>query len=103
MVWGTGHLTWEWEQGLRSSTIPSLYAALFLLLKLLHLDYQWLVVLAPRVITGALTAVGDWALLRMVRSVHHTTPPPHYTTTPLPGEEEGGEGGGGLAPPPPGD
>ena len=33
MVWGSGHLTWEWQHALRSSTIPALYAALFLLLK----------------------------------------------------------------------
>ena len=43
-----GHLTWEWEGGLRSSLLPGGYAALFLLLRALRLDFQWLVVLLPR-------------------------------------------------------
>ena len=43
-----GHLTWEWEGGLRSSLLPGGYAALFLLLRAVRLDYQWLVVLLPR-------------------------------------------------------
>ena len=65
LVFGNGYLTWEWDQGLRSvilystalshlplfprsSLLPALYSLPFFLLKLLHLDYQWLVVLLPR-------------------------------------------------------
>ena len=67
MVWGTGHLTWEWEHGLRSALPPCLYAAIFWLLATLGLDWQWLVVVLPRLATGALSALGDVALVGLAR------------------------------------
>jgi hypothetical protein len=39
-----GHLTWEWQQGLRSYLHPLLFAALYKLLTTLHLDTPWFMV-----------------------------------------------------------
>ena len=41
-----GHLTWEWQRGLRSHVHPLIFAALYKILALLHLDNPWFMVLS---------------------------------------------------------
>ena len=43
LVFGNGHLTWEWEHGLRSYLHPALFAILFKILKFVNLDTPSLV------------------------------------------------------------
>ncbi|EEE56164.1 hypothetical protein OsJ_05068 [Oryza sativa Japonica Group] len=41
IVFGYDHLTWEWKRGLRSYLHPLVFAALYKILALLHLDTPW--------------------------------------------------------------
>ena len=66
-VWGRGGLTWEADLAIRSSLQSLPYAAIFQLLALLRLDFQLLVVLLPRLMTGLLTALGDYSFYQFVR------------------------------------
>ena len=61
-VWGRGHLTWEADLAIRSSLQSLPLAVLFKVLALLRLDFQVLVVLLPKMMTGILTALGDTSL-----------------------------------------
>ena len=67
VVWGKGVYTWEWDKAIRSSLHPTIFIMMFKTLDLMHLDYQWVVVLLPRVMTGVLTALSDYAAFTMVR------------------------------------
>ncbi|XP_059461276.1 mannosyltransferase APTG1 isoform X2 [Corylus avellana] len=42
IAFGYGHLTWEWEKGIRSYLHPMLFAVLYKVLALLGLDTPWL-------------------------------------------------------------
>ena len=84
-VFGFGHLTWEWvsAQPVRSFFFPSVFALLFYVLKLLHLDNTMAVVRAayrdesvapnlmslqiwaPKVLTGLIASVTDCAVYRL--------------------------------------
>ena len=48
LVFGTGHLTWEWAEGLRSYLHPLLFAIVFYILKWTGLDFQDFIVVTPR-------------------------------------------------------
>eukprot|EP00092_Neocalanus_flemingeri_P000778 GFUD01000828.1.p1 GENE.GFUD01000828.1~~GFUD01000828.1.p1 ORF type:complete len:481 (-),score=176.20 GFUD01000828.1:11-1453(-) len=67
VVWGRGFITWEWDEAIRSSLHPTVFIIVFKLLSLLGLDSQWVVVLVPKLLTGTLTAVSDYAVYQMVR------------------------------------
>lgn len=41
-----GHLTWEWDRGIRSYVHPLIFAALYKLLALTGLDTPWFMVLS---------------------------------------------------------
>ena len=43
-IYSYGHLTWEWKNGLRGYTYPAMFAALFKILGILHLDTRILLV-----------------------------------------------------------
>lgn len=66
-VWGRGQLTWEADLAIRSSLQSLPHAVLYKLLALLRLDFQFLVVLLPRMMTGLLTALGDHSFYQFVR------------------------------------
>lgn len=46
-----GHLTWEWEKGIRSFLHPLLFALLYKRLALLGLDTPWFMVMALKLYT----------------------------------------------------
>ena len=48
LVFGHGHLTWEWVEGLRSYLHPCFFAVVFYILKWTALDFPDIVVITPR-------------------------------------------------------
>ncbi|XP_055545712.1 GPI mannosyltransferase 3 [Wyeomyia smithii] len=60
LVFGYGHLTWEWTKGIRSYVYPSVIALLYKLLALVKLDTVELLVLLPRVLQALLSAYSDY-------------------------------------------
>ncbi|KAA8522802.1 hypothetical protein F0562_009225 [Nyssa sinensis] len=62
---GYGHLTWEWKKGLRSYLHPLLFALLYKVLALLHLDSPWFMMKAPCLLQSILSAVGDLYLYKL--------------------------------------
>lgn len=47
MVFGYGHLTWEWVEGIRSYLHPCFFAIIFCILKWTALDFTDVVVITP--------------------------------------------------------
>ena len=66
LVFGRGHLTWEWTSAnpIRSYLHPLLFAALFQVLKFLHLDNSANVVIMPRILQGVISALSDVYILK---------------------------------------
>ncbi|KAA1469323.1 glycosyltransferase family 22 protein [Dentipellis sp. KUC8613] len=71
IVFGYGHLTWEWlsERPIRSIVYPALNVPVYWVLKVLHLDDTELLVLAPKVLHGVLAAGTDIWLSELTRKV----------------------------------
>lgn len=67
IVFGYGHLTWEWSRGIRSYIHPLIFAGLYKVLELLKMDTRWLVVKAPRLLQAVFAASGDYYLYRLAR------------------------------------
>jgi phosphatidylinositol glycan class B len=62
MVYGYGHLTWEWTFYLRSSLFPFMYAALFRMFETLSLRIDLLA--QVKILQSILAAAGDVALFK---------------------------------------
>ncbi|XWS35740.1 hypothetical protein CRYUN_Cryun20dG0022100 [Craigia yunnanensis] len=60
-----GHLTWEWEKGIRSYLHPMVFALFYKLLALLGLDTPWFMMKAPRLLQSIFSAVGDLYLYKL--------------------------------------
>ncbi|XVE71741.1 hypothetical protein DITRI_Ditri10aG0176200 [Diplodiscus trichospermus] len=60
-----GHLTWEWEKGIRSYLHPMVFALFYKLLVLLGLDMPWFMMKAPRLLQSIFSAVGDLYLYKL--------------------------------------
>lgn len=65
ITFGYGHLTWEWERGIRSYLHPSIFALLYKVLAFLHLDTPWFMMKAPRLLQSIFSAVGDLYLYKL--------------------------------------
>ncbi|CAN0840275.1 Mannosyltransferase APTG1 [Linum grandiflorum] len=59
LVFGYGHLTWEWKKGIRSYLHPLVFAAFYKVLAVLGLDTPWLMVKSPRLLQALFSAFGD--------------------------------------------
>ena len=59
MVFGYGHLTWEWERGLRGYAHPAMFAALYKLAATLGVDTTPVLVWSPRVLQALVAAAAD--------------------------------------------
>ncbi|KAE9039008.1 GPI mannosyltransferase 3 [Phytophthora rubi] len=70
LVFGYGHLTWEWQEDaqLRGFAHPALFAGLYKLLALLNLDSRWAVAYGPRLLQGLLSAANDYFLYKLART-----------------------------------
>ena len=70
MVWGYGHLTWEWrDSALRSVCHPALYAVLYKFLALLGWDSGWAVAYSPRLLGAVLLWLSDLGLHSVARTL----------------------------------
>lgn len=59
-VFGYGHLTWEWKEGIRSYVYPMIFAGFYKVLALLEMDSVQLITLGPRVFQALLSAYADY-------------------------------------------
>ncbi|XP_071952389.1 GPI mannosyltransferase 3-like [Antedon mediterranea] len=59
MVFKYGYLTWEWDIGIRGYLHPFIFAVLFKILQLLHLDFPLFLIHSPRMLQGVFSAIGD--------------------------------------------
>eukprot|EP00752_Nemacystus_decipiens_P002501 g2350.t1 len=62
LAFGTGHLTWEWEQSarIRGFTHPLIFAAVYKILEIMGLDTRWAVAHSPKLLQGAMAGVCDY-------------------------------------------
>ncbi|KAJ9189502.1 hypothetical protein P3X46_000787 [Hevea brasiliensis] len=65
IVFGYGHLTWEWKKGIRGYLHPLVFALLFKILAALGLDTPWFMTKAPRMLQALFSAVGDLYLYKL--------------------------------------
>ncbi|WJZ98450.1 hypothetical protein VitviT2T_016971 [Vitis vinifera] len=65
IAFGYGHLTWEWKKGIRSYLHPMVFASLYKVLALCHLDTPWFMSRAPRLLQSMFCAVGDLYLYKL--------------------------------------
>ena len=67
MVFGYGHLTWEWSGAarLRSVVHPLVFAALYQALRILRCDSRWALAFGPRLLQAVFAAVGDLYIYRL--------------------------------------
>ncbi|KNA07616.1 hypothetical protein SOVF_170180 isoform A [Spinacia oleracea] len=64
LVFGYGHLTWEWQRGIRGYLHPLLFAVLYKVLAFLHLDTPWIMMKAPRLLQSIFAAICDLYLYK---------------------------------------
>lgn len=68
LVFGYGHLTWEWTAGIRSYLHPLLYAVVYQGLAWSGLDgWRWLMVRGPQMVHVMLTVMADISVYRLTR------------------------------------
>ncbi|CAN0060025.1 unnamed protein product [Ectocarpus fasciculatus] len=62
LAFGSGHLTWEWEQAarIRGFTHPLIFAAVYKALQILGLDTRWAVAHSPKLLQGVMAGVCDY-------------------------------------------
>ncbi|KAF3649801.1 putative E3 ubiquitin-protein ligase XBAT32-like [Capsicum annuum] len=66
---GYGHLTWEWEKGIRSYLHPVIFAALYKVLAFLNLDKPWFMIRTPRLLQSVFSAIGDLYLFKLSQEI----------------------------------
>ncbi|KAG9143729.1 hypothetical protein Leryth_018889, partial [Lithospermum erythrorhizon] len=63
-----GHLTWEWQKGIRSYLHPLIFAGLYKVLAFFNLDKTpWFMIRTPRVSQSIFAAVGDLYVFKLSR------------------------------------
>ncbi|CAN0028656.1 unnamed protein product [Ectocarpus sp. 6 AP-2014] len=62
LAFGSGHLTWEWEQTarIRGFTHPLIFAAVYKALQILGLDTRWAVAHSPKLLQAVMAGVCDY-------------------------------------------
>ncbi|KAL4236615.1 hypothetical protein ACF0H5_004999 [Mactra antiquata] len=65
MVFGYGHLTWEWRNGLRGYLYPSIFAVFYKFFAIFGLDSRLLLIKLPRLIQAIIAAFGDLYLYKL--------------------------------------
>ncbi|KAL5490343.1 GPI10 [Sanghuangporus weigelae] len=70
-VFGFGHLTWEWTTSppIRSVFFPSLYIPVYWLLKVTGLDKGKLLIIAPKILQGAIASITDISTRELARQL----------------------------------
>ncbi|XP_047321722.1 mannosyltransferase APTG1 [Impatiens glandulifera] len=72
IVFGYGHLTWEWGEGIRSFLHPMVFAVLYKVLALLQLDTPLFIRKAPRILQALFSAIGDLYLYKLAQLLFDT-------------------------------
>ncbi|XP_024975535.1 GPI mannosyltransferase 3 isoform X1 [Cynara cardunculus var. scolymus] len=65
ITFGYGHLTWEWTKGIRSYLHPMIFAVLYKVLSVLHLDTPLFMIKAPRLLQSIFSAFGDLYMFKL--------------------------------------
>ncbi|XP_040535911.1 GPI mannosyltransferase 3 isoform X2 [Gallus gallus] len=71
VVFGYGHLTWEWAHGLRGYPYPLLFACVYKALQLLGKDDVQLLIWVPRLVQAVLAAFADVKLYLLVKHLEN--------------------------------
>ncbi|XP_072968817.1 mannosyltransferase APTG1 [Typha angustifolia] len=69
IVFGYGHLTWEWKQKIRSYLHPLVFALLYKIMAFLRLDTPWFMAKAPRILQSLFASFGDLYLYKLSKLV----------------------------------
>ncbi|KAG5225847.1 GPI mannosyltransferase [Salix suchowensis] len=69
IVFGYGHLTWEWRKGIRSYFHPLVFAVLYKVLALFGLDTPWFMAHSPRLLQALFSAVGDLYFYKLSNAI----------------------------------
>lgn len=69
MVFGKGHLTWEWKAGIRSVAFPAMYALPFYVLKMLRLDSAYSILAAERLVQALIATGIDLTMLALAGKI----------------------------------
>lgn len=71
LVFGYGHLTWEWQDSkLRSIIHPLMFAWIYYLLQITGLDSSWAVAYIPRLFQASCLFISDYFLYKAVSISH---------------------------------
>ena len=65
MVFGYGHLTWEWQEGIRGYIYPLLFAFVYKILDIFNLDLPILIIYFPRIIQAVFGAIGEYHVYKL--------------------------------------
>ena len=65
MVFGYGHLTWEWREGIRGYVYPLLFAFMYKILDIFKLDFTILIIYLPRIIQAIFGAIGEFYIYKL--------------------------------------
>ncbi|XP_068659058.1 mannosyltransferase APTG1 isoform X2 [Aristolochia californica] len=65
IVFGYGHLTWEWQRGIRSYLHPLIFASLYKIMAFFQLDTPWFMMKAPRLLQSIFSSFGDFYLHKL--------------------------------------
>ena len=68
LVYGYGHLTWEWEKRIRGFFHPLLFTFPFAFLRLFGLDSPNAVIAAPKILQ--VKEIASWAVRGLVTDIH---------------------------------
>ncbi|XP_048812839.1 GPI mannosyltransferase 3 [Lagopus muta] len=71
LVFGYGHLTWEWAHGLRGYPYPLFFACIYRALQLLGEDDVQLLIWVPRLVQAVLAAFADVKLYLLVKHLEN--------------------------------
>ncbi|CAL9749899.1 unnamed protein product [Musa acuminata subsp. burmannicoides] len=69
VVFGYGHLTWEWKKGIRSYLHPLVFALLYKVLGFLRLDTPWFMAKAPRLLQSLFASIGDVYMYKLSKLI----------------------------------
>lgn len=68
LVFGYGHVTWEWVVGIRSYVHPLMYAVVYQLLRWAGMDgWRWVMVKGPQMVHVMLTVWADISVYKITR------------------------------------
>ena len=80
VVFGYGHLTWEWQRGLRGYAHVAIFAGVYKLAALLGADTTFVIAWGPRVAQAAIAAVGDVYTHELARRWFRSASAARYAT-----------------------